>query len=150
MLNICLLWPLSREGRHVKEERRGVWGCWGRDRKENKEEEEEGEEGQEGGRRRRVREHAISLHPQTHPAIPAWPGLLPQVAIKTTHAFPLHPSATSVRCGPGCQQEQLSPDVPRCKMRTQRCREGHRGRGGAARTLPQHRDPCAGPQSRRW
>lgn len=45
----------------------------------------------------------------------------------------LHPPATSVRYGSGCQQEQLSPDVPSCKMRTKWCREGHRGLGGVAK-----------------
>lgn len=33
MLNKCLLWSLSREGRSVKEGRRGVRKCGDRDRK---------------------------------------------------------------------------------------------------------------------
>lgn len=84
-------------------------------------------------RRRRVRGHATSTAPQAQPAMRAWPRLLPHVVIKTIHAFPLHPAATSGRCGPGCQREQLSPDVPSCKMRTQRRWEGHRSLGGMAR-----------------
>lgn len=63
----------------------------------------------------------------------AWPRLLHDVVIKTVHVFLLHPAATSARCGPGCQREQLSPDVPSCKMRAQRCWERHRSLGGMAK-----------------
>lgn len=53
-----------------------------------------------------------------------WPRLLPHIHIKATHTFLLHPAHTSARCGLGCQQEQLSPNVPSCKMRTQRFQGG--------------------------
>lgn len=137
MLNKCLLWSLSREGRSVKEGRRGVQKCGHRDRK-GSERRRGRNHGRERERRSRSRSqrgggHATSPAPQAQPAVLAWPRLLPNVVIKTTHAFLLLAAAPSAKRGPGYQGQQLSPDVPSCKMRTQRCHEGHRSLGGVAK-----------------